>query len=440
MITKASELLELFIQEETKKLEGVKMPHMPTLGSAYEEVTKQGIDKDFVIPKHLDLSVVSGFVSIAGEMLPEQIDCMLVHGQGERYGLTEQYIYDIENVLCIFEVKKTLNKADYIDAMDHLAGIRRKFAENFEYKMINEGYKPNIDAAKIHFSQITGKAAPEHYSGIHVLSESDAILFYCLVQESLAPISIIQGYNGYKREQGLRKAFIDILEMKKEVAGGSIGIPSIPSLVISNQYSLVKGNGFPFIVTNDKNEWVAVSSTRYNSAKLIIELIWSKISYRFNIRMPWDDGLYMDSLEPLLVAKVSRAGDKVGWMYNTFEFKEKHLIRDDVNVWKPAPLKKVEVSAISIMAMRGGYFPLDKTMDEYFRGKHESTLDEVSEGLILTQLFMKDGECIRPINSYTHIVTLDDDTGYVSSEKDRLDLWCEQNGIAPNYVSLVLLE
>lgn len=121
MISKASELLELFIKEETKKLAGIKMPHMPTLGSAYEEVTKQGIDQNFAIPKNLDLSVVSGFVSIGGEILPEQIDCMLVHGQGERYGLTEQYIYDVESILCIFEVKKTLRKADYIDAMDHLA-------------------------------------------------------------------------------------------------------------------------------------------------------------------------------------------------------------------------------------------------------------------------------------------------------------------------------
>ncbi|WP_205904695.1 DUF6602 domain-containing protein [Diaphorobacter sp. HDW4A] len=111
MISKASELLELFIKEETKKLEGIKMPHMPTLGSAYEEVTKQGIDKNFSIPKHLDLSVVSGFVSIGGELLPEQIDCMLVHGKGMRYGLTDQYIYDIENILCIFEVKKKSQKS-----------------------------------------------------------------------------------------------------------------------------------------------------------------------------------------------------------------------------------------------------------------------------------------------------------------------------------------
>lgn len=44
MIKKASEILEKFIAEESKKLEGIKMPHMPTLGSAYEEITKQGID------------------------------------------------------------------------------------------------------------------------------------------------------------------------------------------------------------------------------------------------------------------------------------------------------------------------------------------------------------------------------------------------------------
>lgn len=440
MISKASELLELFIKEETKKLAGIKMPHMPTLGSAYEEVTKQGIDKGFAIPKHLDLSVVSGFVSIGGEMLPEQIDCMLVHGLGERYGLTGQYIYDIENILCIFEVKKTLKKADYIDAMDHLASIRRKFADYFEHKLIQDGYEPDITSARRYFSQITGKAAPEHYSGIHGLSKSDGILFYCLVQESLAPVSIIHGYDGYKTESGLRKAFVDILEEKKIETGAGIGIPSIPSLVTSNQHCLVKGNGVPFLAIKDKDEWVAVFSTRHNSAKLILELIWSKISCRFDIKMPWNDGLHMDSIEPLLIAKALQVEDNAGWMYNTIEFKEKHLKRDDNNAWEPARLGKAEVSAINIMAMRGGYLPLDEGMDEYLRDKHKTSIDEVSESLILTRLFMKDGEYIRPINAHTHIVTLDDNTGYVSSERGRLDLWCDQNGIPPHYVNLVFLE
>ncbi|WP_206433615.1 hypothetical protein [Pseudomonas synxantha] len=87
MIRKASELLEEFIEVEKRKLDGFDMSHMPTLGSAYEEITKQGIYQDFAIPKHLDLRIVSGFISIGGEMLAEQIDCMLVHGEGENTDL-----------------------------------------------------------------------------------------------------------------------------------------------------------------------------------------------------------------------------------------------------------------------------------------------------------------------------------------------------------------
>ena len=438
MISKASELLEIFIREETKKLAGFEMPHMPTLGSAYEEITKQGIDQNFAIPKHLDLSVVSGFVSIGGEMQPAQIDCMLVHGKGERYGLTEQYIYDIENSLCIFEVKKTLKKPEYIDAMDHLASIRRKFAEHFEHKLIHEGYEPDITSARRHFAQITGKTAPERYSGIHRLSESDGILFYCLVQESLAPVTIIHGYDGYKTESGLRKVFVDILEEKE--AGSGFGIPSIPSLVTSNQHCLVKGNGVPFLAIKDEDKWVAVFSTRHNSAKLILELIWSKISCHFDIKMPWNDGLHMDSIEPLLIAKAVRIGDEAGWMYNSVEFKEKRLKRDDDNIWEPAILGKAEISAINIMAMRGGYLPLDEGMNEYLTSEHGVTAVEVGQNLIATRLFMRDGEYIRPILSHTHVVTLGDNTGYASSERDRLDLWCDRNGIQPHYLNLLFNE
>lgn len=58
------------------------MVHMPTLGGAYEEITKQGIDKEYILPKELNLRVVSGFIRIDGIMCGKQIDCMLVHGEG----------------------------------------------------------------------------------------------------------------------------------------------------------------------------------------------------------------------------------------------------------------------------------------------------------------------------------------------------------------------
>lgn len=265
-------------------------------------------------------------------------------------------------------------------------------------------------------------------------------MFYCLVQESLAPVSIIQGYDGYKTESGLRTTFVDILEEKKEKSDAGIGIPSIPSLVTSNQYCLVKGNGVPFLAIKDQDEWVSVFSTCHNSAKLILELIWSKISAYFDIEMPWDDGLHMDNIEPLLIAKAVEVGDKAGWMYNTIEFKEKHLKREDDNAWEPAHIGEAEVSAINIMAMRGGYLPLDDGMVEYLKKNHGTSLDEVVSNLVLTRLFMKDGNYIRPVKARTHIVTMDDNSGYVCSERDRFDLWCAERGVAPRYINLVFLE
>lgn len=148
----------------------------------------------------------------------------------------------------------------------------------------------------------------------------------------------------------------------------------------------------------------------------------------------------MDNIEPLLVAKAVEVDDKAGWMYNTIEYKEKYVKREDNNVWEPAHIGEAEVSAINIMAMRGGYLPLDDGIDEYLKDKYKTTIDEVSNNLILTRLFMKDSGHIRPIKANTHIVTIDDNTGYVCDERDRFDLWCDKQGIAPHYINLVFLE
>jgi hypothetical protein len=78
---------------------------------------------------------VSGFISIDGNLLPQQIDGMLVCGDGQQYGRTKEFIYPIDQVLCIFEVKKTLKKSDYIDAFDHLRIIRSKYEKYFESRL-----------------------------------------------------------------------------------------------------------------------------------------------------------------------------------------------------------------------------------------------------------------------------------------------------------------
>lgn len=441
MINKASELLEIFIQKEKDKLSEFDMPHMPTLGSAYEEITKQGIDNQFAIPKCLDLKVVSGFISVGEEMLPQQIDCMLVHGEGKQYGITDQYIYPIDQILCIFEVKKTLGKSDFLDAYHHLSGIRKKFAEHFENKLVTGGYEPKITIAQKHFSQLTKKAAPSKYLDLHYLPRNEGMLFYTLVQESLAPLSIIHGYGGYKTEQGLRTVFADFLEEKMAEGGGGFGVPTIPSLVTSNQFCLIKGNGMPFIGINSDNNWVVMLSSRSNPVKIILEFIWSKISAYFDAKMPWGPDLDVENLSPLLVAIPLIDGDKAGWYYKIIEFKEKVLgSRTEQNIWSPHKVSSAVVTAIGLMAIKGGCVGTNGDTMKYVCEKHGVSCDELKDQLLSTLVFMEDGDKIRPINHTTYLLTENDDTGWVASEKERFDEWCSLKNITPGYIAILLLE
>lgn len=440
MIEKVSDILNAFIEVEKEKLASFDMPHMPTLGSAYEEITKQGIDQDFIIPKHLGLKVVSGFIRCGETLLPQQIDAMLVQGNGEQYGRTDNYIYPVEQVLCIFEVKKTLRKADLSDAFDHLRTIRKEFANHFENKLRNDNYDPDIVKAKRHFSELTGKIAPETYLDIHHLSKADGILFYSLVQESLAPISIIHGYGGYKQESGLRNSFLDCLQEKDEKNKVGLGVPSIPNLVTSNEFSLIKANGMPFLGMTDKKEWAVLVSTRHNPVRIILEIVWSKISVYFNLKMPWGDDLVKETVEPLLLAIPRETKTEAGWEYTPIRYKESHLEnRKAMEEWQPVKVDPELVTAFNLLSMYGG--ALEEETLEYISEKHEIEKEVLKSKLLETMLFMYDefNSIFRPINDKTFLHTNDDESGYLSSDDNRLINWCTKNDIQPFLMSLILV-
>ncbi len=436
MLKKSSELMQAFIDYEVSVIAGMPMPHMPTLGEGYEAITKYALMEDFALPTALNLQVVSGFVSIGGSMIKNQIDCMLVSGEGEKYGRTDVYIYDIEQVLCIFEVKKTLTKAALSDAVDHLAAIRKTYSEYFEDKLETEEYVPDIESARTHFAQLTGRDGPKHYYEINEMSVEDAILFYTLVQESLAPVSIIHGYNGYKTEEGLRTAFIDILQEKFNQGNKSYGVPSIPTLITSNNYCLIKTSGIPFVVSNDNLEWVSLVSTRFNSAEIILDIVWSKISNYYKCSMPWDDGIYMNNIAPVLIAKVAKNADMAGWIYKTVEFSERKLSREDNITWEPEKITATHISMINLIAAYGE-LPLSESNISYFKDKYLVNLQQEMLELSKTRLFMIGDNAIKPINNITSILSLEDGTGYAASERDRLDKWCESNNVSGSIMTLI---
>ena len=447
MLDKVSDVLNAFIAIEQEKLAGVDLKHMPTLGEAYEQITNQGFDQDYVIPKGLDLKVVSGFVRCGDKVLEQQIDGMLVCGEGEEIGLTGKYFYPIEQVLCLFEVKKTLTKADMSDAFDHLKAIRYEFGQYFEGRL-RDGHEPDISAARRHFSQLTGKKAPETYLGMHDLSRSDGILFYALIQESLAPSSIIQGYGGYKSENGLRNGFLDTLYDKGEKAAKDglsygLGVPSIPSLITSNNYCLVKSNGIPYIAMTEDRKWAVLSSCSSNPIRIMLDIIWSKISVYFDVRMPWGEDLLNDNLQPLLLAIPEQIGEgdseAAAWRYEPIHIAAADLkAREQFEEWAPIKVGPAMITFFNMISVYGG--ELDLPTFEYVCEKHKLLPGELRRQITDTLLFSFDSNrrVYHPINKLTILVSdgEDEDGGYMSSDQNRIDNWCEKNGLGKGYMVL----
>ncbi|MFP1809832.1 DUF6602 domain-containing protein [Lonsdalea quercina] len=456
MIVEATELLSAFVKEEQDKLESINMPHMPTLGKAYEEITKHGIDQSFSIPKGLNLSVVSGFIRVGKEQLPNQIDCMLVKGKGEKYGLTDEYICDIENVLAIFEVKKTLNKDDFIDAYEHLAILRKKYSEYFSEKMDAMELRPNIDVASEIFSKLTGVSGPSNYDEIFSLDDENKVLFYSLVIEQLAPVTIIHGYGGYKSEKGLRDVFLDYLDedsyiknltqkkkKEKEKNENSItmirGINSFPTLITANEFSLVKTNGLPYSFSKErnKNDWAVIASGRDNQLGIMLELIWSKISIHFDISMPWGKDDHIEGLAPLLYAKVVKKDELLGWYYRSFELSAKKLKSFLPSKYEPLRVSNGAIHLIrKLPLMPDGYTINDENRDVF--DKKGFDLDGVVEELISTSYFALNGSNLLTIHYTTYVCDFDE-YGFIDSQFQRLKSWCDNNEMNTWLIRCIIL-
>ena len=78
MIRTVSDILNCFIEEERKKLDQFDLKHGPTIGSMYEGLTADVLNK--AIPPHLDFRIESGVIYDDTNIMTGEIDCMIVRG------------------------------------------------------------------------------------------------------------------------------------------------------------------------------------------------------------------------------------------------------------------------------------------------------------------------------------------------------------------------
>ncbi|WP_420811440.1 DUF6602 domain-containing protein [Myxococcus hansupus] len=172
-----------------------QISHAPTIGEMYEGLTQKGLKQS--LPTFL--KVVSGFARDAAGDLSGQLDCMVVVGEGEQVPNTHRWIYPIEQVVAVVEVKKNFTRTDLIEGGEALGKLAWAMPAKTGVRRIT------VERA---FETISGYAFPDNKNSI----PSDLrTIYHFLVGEAVSPVRILLGFHGYKTENGLRKALAEVM-------------------------------------------------------------------------------------------------------------------------------------------------------------------------------------------------------------------------------------
>lgn len=329
MIHDVSELLQGIIHEERSKLDEYSLKHGPTIGKMYEGLALDILGR--AIPESLGLQLQHGIIHDGKGSMSGEIDCMLVMGHGEKIPYTESYKWHVKDVIAVIEVKKTLYSADLKDAFEHLRGIADSYGPYVQSGDGGEAF--NINPAKKAFSETTGLIAPEH-SKANSLGIDLEILYHTFVMEQISPIRIVLGYHGFKKESSLREALFSFIEDNRMTNG--FGVGSFPQLIVCGNFSLIKMNGYPYSAPMDSGFWNFYASSNANPVALILELIWTRLSYQINVEDLWGEDLSIENFAQFLSARIKTVDDMTGWEYKYTSISEAALKERNAEVeWSP---------------------------------------------------------------------------------------------------------
>jgi hypothetical protein len=422
MITSIAKFLNDLKEVEATKLKAEKITHAPTIGAMYEGLTRDILDR--AIPAELDLRIVDGFIEGVDDRLSHQVDAMLVTGEGREIPHTDGHVWPIKDVIAVFEVKKNLFGADLEDGFGKLRTVMHMHGE---FVQTSEEAKVDIIPAYKAFARLTG-LYPRNWEEADALPDNESFIFHALVSEQIAPVRILIGYEGYADEYSLRKGLTNYVEDNVKVGTG-FGITSFPNLIICRNNALLKMSGQPYIspIVED-GWWPAIASNSENPLRLLVELIWTRLSNQFHAQFPVDDNLQMECLAPLISAHIGKVGEQFGWNYKHDKLPRKILSAIEPTSWEPEETDTNEWVLLMQVA-KAGEFDIH---DEEFRKWGEE--DGIDLDALISSLVQKrqvawcDNNTIRCISTGT-IMTgfMPDGRVITTDDTDMLGVWMGSN-------------
>lgn len=349
-------LINEFVSAEKEILNQQDIKHPPTIGAMYEGLTADILDKS--IFNGLNLKVVKNSFILGCNT---EFDVLLVEGDGETIPYTNSYKYKPEQVIAVIQVKKNLYSKDIEDGYDNLKFLIDYFGDKDPEEFVGRLVRDS-------FRQICRKDITSIQSDN--LSENEEFIYQTLAVEAILPVRIIWGYNGFSSEHSFRNSFYNYLSGKKttdfdnKIIG--FGPHNFPNQIICGQYSMFKNNAMPFIAPVQKDNWWSFyASSSYNPAYFFLELIWSRLSYKFE-QIPaeiFGEDLSMEPANRFLDCRIQTLNGQKGWEYNSILISDQNLkANSKVLEWQPAEIDQTQFAIINVLG-RNGEIDLDSDRD-----------------------------------------------------------------------------
>lgn len=347
MIKSVADVISNLIKQEKTRLEQFgPIKHGPTIGDMYEGLTQHCLN--LAIPEDLNLKVVSGFIKNKEGLMSKQIDCMLVKGEGEIIPYTDKYIYRIEQVLVTVEVKKSLTQDGLKESFDNYSSYAH-FVPDFDCS-----FKPIQNA----FQLITRKTISSHQDIVNY-SLQDQMIYNAIVTDFGSPVAVVMAYDGYQSELNFRRAVQKFVLDSQQSGDRKISLSLFPTLIVNGDFSLIKLNGYPFASHESDEWWNAIASYHTNSAKLLIELIWAKLSMFGGLNAnAFGQDLDLEVMKPFMRMK---ALTESRYNLDLIGLEARHLKRTtDTIRWAPVEINQAEYTFMSTLSTKLDMKPSDE--------------------------------------------------------------------------------
>ena len=361
MIETASDFLEQFKKYALSRIEkdDKDIKHTVAIGDNFEGLTAELLNK--AIFKDLNLKMVErSFIYNDSGAISDELDCLLVVGDGQKMSFANRYKYHIKDVIAVFQVKKNLYANDIDDSHQNLRSVievsEPRNAEPFVGRLLRDAYK-----------LLTSKELPDKERRERFTDREN--IYHYLMMEAFHPLRIVIGYYGYTTEYGLREGFVKKMEQIVKdgpVRGYSPG--SFPSLFICGNSTIIKNNGMPMTIplTDDDFYFHILTSSSGRPMYHLLELIWTRLSYKFGISSTiFGDDFDSEATHPFLSCKEKKIDEENwGWEFMYHPLTRKQLSMPLVPIpWTPTEIDREKYSILNVLTQVG---TVDFKTDEQF--------------------------------------------------------------------------